>query len=72
MLAPAPQRGVPLGAARGIAERDGDVAQPAHVTDATDRAASGALEELRFGPRKQLDEPGRIEAVPWMEPRLGR
>ena len=46
-----------------IAERHRDVAQPALVTDAADRTAGRALQELRFGPGEQLDQPWRIEAV---------
>jgi hypothetical protein len=39
-----------------IAQRHGDVAQPAFMPDAPDRAALGAAQEFTFALRKQLDQ----------------
>ena len=50
------QRGGCRGAARGIAERHGQIAQPAFMTDAPDRRALGAGQEGRFIPGEELDQ----------------
>ena len=48
---------------RRIAERDRDVARPALVADAADRAAFGVAQELRFAPREQRRQLRAVEAV---------
>ena len=58
---------------RRVAERHGDVAQPALVADAPDRAALHARVELLARPREELDERRVVEAVAHRgEIRLGR
>src|SRR5439155_19041521 len=46
-----------------VAEPDGEIARPALVADATNRAAFHLRVELRFGPSEQRDQIGIIEAV---------
>src|SRR5688572_15562666 len=46
-----------------IAERDGDVAEPALVARAAQRRARGALLPFPFGPFEEGDQPGAVEAV---------
>ena len=60
-----------FGRGRRIAESDRDVAQPSLVADAADRAAFRALQEIRFAPRKELDQLRAVEAVPRREILLG-
>ena len=56
----------------GIAERDGDVAQPAHIADAVDRRAAHALIEIARRPGEQIREPRRVERVTHLEIRMAR
>src|SRR5665213_339797 len=56
---------------RSVAERHGDVAQPAFMADAPNRAAAGFFQKFRFAPGKQLRELPVIEAVPHGEVPLG-
>src|SRR5690606_24992017 len=51
------------GRRRGIAERHGEIAEPAFVTDAPDRAALGLREPRGFVPVEEPDEVGRVQAV---------
>jgi hypothetical protein len=51
------------GEAGGVAERDGDVAQPARVPDPADRAAGQPVLEFVFAPREQLGQRHGVEAV---------
>src|SRR5690554_3468142 len=55
--------GEDLGSGGGVAEGDGDVAQPAAVAAAADGGAFGAAEEFVFLPRKQLGQAGGVEVV---------
>src|SRR6202140_1010525 len=71
MLRPGPQRLDQCGRGWRIAERDRDVAQPSHIADAADRAASSPFQELRFAPREKLDELRGIQPVPHREVLLG-
>src|SRR5258705_11905196 len=48
---------------RGIAKGHRNIAQPAFMADATDRAAGGALEELRCAPAKEQREGRAVEAM---------
>ena len=57
-------------ARRRIAQRHGDIAQPALVADAADGRTLGAREELLLGPREQLREPRGIESMPRLEVRM--
>jgi len=57
------ERGNHFGAARGVAQTHRQVARPALVPDAPDRAAFHPRIEFRFGPREQFDETRAIEAV---------
>src|SRR3954465_8459657 len=56
---------------RRVAQADGEVAQPPLVADAPDGRALQALVELGLGPREQLPERGRVEAVAPLEVLLG-
>lgn len=47
----------------GVAEGHGDVAQPAFMTEAAQRAAFGTVQEFLFTPGEQIDESGRVQAV---------
>ena len=49
--------------ARGVAERDGDIAQPALVSDPANRAARQARVELIFAPGEEGGQWRRIETV---------
>src|ERR1700686_3067548 len=71
MLRPGPQRLDQCGRGWRIAERDRDVAQPSHIADAADRAASSPFQELRLAPREKLDELRVIQPVPHREVLLG-
>src|SRR2546425_4573186 len=57
------QRGQRFGRGRRIAQCYGDVAQPALVAAAPDRAAFGAVQELGFVPGEQLVQAGSVEVV---------
>src|SRR5690242_16920696 len=72
MLAPGRQRLHDFVAGRRVAERDGDVAQPALVADATNRTAFGACEEFLFAPAEQLDQPRGVQCVAGREVALFR
>src|SRR5579875_267368 len=52
---------------RRVAERHGDIAQPALVADAIDGRAAHALVELGGRPGEELGQSRRIEAVPHLE-----
>ena len=56
---------------RRVAEPDREVARPALVADAVDRAAGEPRVKPRFRPREQLDERRRVEPVSYAEVRLG-
>ena len=56
---------------RDIAKPDREIAQPAFVADAVDRAAEQARVEFRFAPGKKLDERDVVETVAHREIRLG-
>src|SRR5690606_18410572 len=53
----------------GVAERDGDVAQPAGVAAATDRGALGPAQELVLLPGEQLGQGGPVQVV--ADPEVG-
>ncbi len=57
-------------AGRRIPERDRDVSYPAFITDASDRAAFGAIQKLLLGPGEQLDQLAAIERMPRNEVHL--
>ena len=57
------QRGQRLGRGRCVAQRHGDVAQPAFMAAAADRAAFGAAQEFCFVPGEQLVQARGIEVV---------
>jgi hypothetical protein len=48
---------------KSIRKRDGNVAQPAFMADATDRAAGQPFVELRFRLGEQFDQPRCIQPV---------
>ena len=50
-------------AAQCVADRDREVALPALVADAPDRAAFGAAQELVLAPAEQLDQPPPRDVV---------
>src|SRR5690606_7963567 len=50
-------------AAGAVAERHGEIAQPAFVADAPDRRAGQARLEVLGAPREKLDEPCPVEAL---------
>src|SRR5690606_30025611 len=49
--------------ARGVAERDGEVPEPALVARAPDRAAFGARAPVVLAPAEEIDERARVERV---------
>ena len=53
-----------------IAQRHGDVAQPALVADAADRVAGQPLVEFGFRPRKQFAQAGVVQPVAWRKRRV--
>src|SRR5690606_6081200 len=55
---------------RRVAQRYGQVAQPAGVPDAAYRRAFGAAQEVVFFPCKQSEQPGMIKCVTRGEIRL--
>jgi hypothetical protein len=55
-----------LGAA-GVAEGDGDVAQPAFMTDTADRAALQAFVELGFAPGEERNQARGVETMARIE-----
>src|SRR5690606_22110418 len=63
MVAAGGEGGDDPGGAGGIAEGDGDVAQPAFIAGATDGRTFGALQELFLAPGEQLDQAGPVQAV---------
>ena len=68
MIAPGPQgRNGILIARRRVAESDGDIAQPAFVADAADRAAFGVAVEFFLGPGEQLRQAGAAQAMAFVE-----
>src|SRR5512140_162875 len=75
MVAASPQCSNHLPCARrrwgDIPKPDREIAQPAFVTDAVDRAAEQARMELVFAPRKKLGERNVVETVTHREIRLG-
>src|SRR5262249_30736592 len=56
--------------AQRVAETDGQIAQPALVADAMDRAAGKARVEFLFAPCEQVDQCNVVEAVAHGEIRL--
>src|SRR5690606_22154205 len=64
------QRGDDFRRGRSVAQGHGDVAQPALVAAAADRAALGAAQELLLFPGEQLGEGGLVEVVAGAEVRL--
>src|SRR5690606_35990240 len=63
MLAPRLECGHDLGRSGRIAKGHGDIAQPALVAAAADRAALGAAQELVLFPGEQLGQRGLVEVV---------
>src|SRR5690606_9002152 len=70
MPAPRLKCGNDFGRGRRVAQGHGDVAQPALVAAATDRAAFGAAQELVLLPGEQLGQGGLVEVVAGAEIRL--
>ena len=50
-----------------VAQRHGDIAQPAFMADAADGRAFHPRQELGLAPGEQLDQAGRIQAVARLE-----
>src|SRR5690349_7252903 len=61
-----------LSTPRRISQRDGEIAQPAFIPDAPNRAAFGAREKLFFAPREQLHQPRFVQRVTRREVALRR
>src|SRR5690606_13731767 len=57
------ERRIDVGIRRRVPERDRDIAQPALVARAADRAALGAPRPFVLGPAEELDELRGVEAV---------
>src|SRR5271167_711429 len=53
-----------FGRSGGVAERDGDIAQPPFVADTSNRAAARFFQELKLGPGEQVGEARLIESMP--------
>src|SRR5690606_15685997 len=64
------QRRQDLRRRRRVAQRDGDVPQPAAVAAAADGGAFGTAQELFFGPGEQCGQAGLVEPVAGAEVRL--
>ncbi|SSM22707.1 Uncharacterised protein [Klebsiella pneumoniae] len=68
MLAPAALQGAKMGFIPGrIAQRDGDIAQPAQVANATNRRPFGHLQKPRFAPGEQLHQRRGMQRFAWAE-----
>src|SRR5690606_40783573 len=72
MVAARFERADDCGARRRVAERDGDVAEPAFIADAANRAAFRLAQKHLFAPCEQRYECGSVELMARCEVELAR